>query len=230
MSDPLQNGPGSDRRLSRRGLLAGAVGLAATAALGGPARASGPSIYRNAGGVFGAAATQPSPGALFGPGQTANPWRGPTEFGLGPRTVGLRHAHTGERVDTTFWQRGAYDQQEIARLNAFMRDWRTDEIVGIDPKLYDVIWSIGQSIGRDPEFTVLSGYRSRTTNEMLIRTGHTGVARDSLHIQGRAMDITLPGQHISTLRDAALALQAGGVGYYPSSNFIHVDTGGVRNW
>jgi uncharacterized protein YcbK (DUF882 family) len=180
-------------------------------------------------GVFGSV-TRPSVGPLFGPDQTASPWRGPTEFGLGPRTIGLVHAHTGERVDATYWQRGAYDQLEVARLNAFMRDWRTDEIIGMDPKLYDILWSLGQSIGRDPEFTVLSAYRSRATNEMLIRTGHTGVARDSLHMYGKAVDITLPGSPLATLHRAAVALQAGGVGYYPSSNFVHVDTGRVRTW
>ncbi|MEZ5667307.1 MAG: DUF882 domain-containing protein [Alphaproteobacteria bacterium] len=230
MSKSLLPHPHRDTNLSRRGLLAGAVGLAAAGLAAGPARATGPSIYRSSGGGVFNALTRPAPGPLFGPGQEASPWRGPTEFGLGPRTIGLRHAHTGERVDTTFWQRGGYDQLGVARLNAFMRDWRTDEIIAIDPTLYDVLWSLGQSIGRDPEFTVLSAYRSRATNDMLIRTGHTGVARDSLHIQGKAVDITLPGFPISGLHDAALALQAGGVGYYPSSNFVHIDTGRFRTW
>lgn len=216
--------------LSRRSLLAGAVGLAAASALPGAAQASGPSIYRSGnGGVF-ASATQPSSGMLFGPGQSGSPWRGPTEFGLGPRTIGLNNAHTGEQLDITYWQRGTYDQTAIGRLNAFLRDWRTDETQSMDPKLYDVLWSIGQSIGRDAEFTVLSAYRSRATNDMLINTGHTGVARDSLHIQGRAIDITLPGYALSGLHSAAVALQAGGVGYYPSSNFVHIDTGRVRTW
>jgi uncharacterized protein YcbK (DUF882 family) len=224
-SQPSDRQPG----LSRRRLLTGALGLALAGAAAGTAGATGPSIYRASGGVFGSV-TRPSPGPLFGPDQSASPWRGPTEFGLGPRTIGLTHAHTGERLDATYWQRGSYDQLEVARLNAFMRDWRTDEIIGMDPKLYDILWSLGQSVGRDPEFTVLSAYRSRGTNDMLIRTGHTGVARDSLHIYGKAVDITLPGSGLGSLQRAAVALQAGGVGYYPNSNFLHVDTGRVRTW
>lgn len=217
------------RPLSRRGILTGAIGLAATGLFAGSASATGPSIYRSNGGLF-TSASSSSSGALFGPGQSGSPWRGPTEFGLGPRTLGLYNAHTQERLDVTYWQRGTYEQVGIARLNAFMRDWRTDEITQIDPKLYDVLWSVGQSIGRDPEFTVLSGYRSRATNNMLIASGHTGVARDSLHVQGKAIDITLPGTALTSLQRAALALQAGGVGYYPSSNFVHLDTGRVRTW
>ncbi|MGF1623484.1 MAG: DUF882 domain-containing protein [Alphaproteobacteria bacterium] len=148
----------------------------------------------------------------------------------GARRIALRSLNTGERVDVAYWQRGRYDPAGLAQLDAFMRDWRTDEIGQMDPALYDLLWAIGQSICEDPEFTVLCGYRSPATTTMLVRAGTNGIARDSLHMQGKAADITLNGASLSTLRDTAMALQAGGVGYYGRSNFVHVDTGIVRSW
>ena len=146
------------------------------------------------------------------------------------RSIALRSANTGERLDVTYWHDGRLDLGALGRLDALMRDWRNDAVTHIDPALYDIIWSLGRAVGQDPEVTVLCGYRSPETNEMMIRAGRRGVARDSMHIQGRAADISVPGAGLGALRDAALALQAGGVGYYPSSNFVHVDTGAVRSW
>ena len=146
------------------------------------------------------------------------------------RTIGLRSLNTGERVDTTFWRNGRYDQSALAMLNIVMRDSRNNQITAMDPALFDLIWNLGQLIGQDPEMTVICGYRSQATNNALIASGHNGVARHSLHVQGKAADIRVPGCSVETLRDAALALHAGGVGYYPRSEFVHVDTGPVRSW
>jgi uncharacterized protein YcbK (DUF882 family) len=145
------------------------------------------------------------------------------------RRIALRSLNTGERVDVTYWQGGQYVPEALAQLDSFMRDWRNDEVGRMDPKLFDMLWAIGLAIGEDPEFTVLCGFRSQATSAMLRARG-SGVARDSMHLHGRAADITMPGASLQTLCDTAKALHCGGVGYYPRSNFVHVDTGEFRTW
>lgn len=195
-------------RPTRRRVLAGLVGLLTVGGAPSVASAIAPSIMRAGSDAVADVATA----------------------GLASRSVALRSVNTGERVDVTYRRQGQLDVAALGRLDALMRDWRNDAITSIDPALFDMIWALGKSIGQDPEFTVVCGYRSRETNEALIRAGRRGIARNSMHTQGKAADISISGTGLRALRDAALALNAGGVGYYPSSNFVHVDTGEVRSW
>ena len=110
-----------------------------------------------------------------------------------------------------------------------LRDHRSDELTAMDPSLLDLLYNLQQKTQGHGPFHVISGYRSPSTNNKL-RKNSKGVAKKSLHMQGRAIDIRLPGSELKTLQHAALSLQAGGVGYYPKSNFIHLDTGRVRFW
>lgn len=147
-----------------------------------------------------------------------------------PRILSFESLHTGERArNVTYWEKGQYLSDGLAEINHLLRDWRTDEVHTIDPSLLDLLYELHRSVGNEKSFQVISGYRSPKTNAMLAAKSN-GVAKRSLHMQGKAIDIALPGTHVKALRKAALALQRGGVGYYPSSGFIHVDTGRVRQW
>lgn len=201
------------RGVTRRSLITGALGLAMSGGLSASPQAA-PASYEQAsvGSMMPAAALQPADSAADA------------------KMIGLRNLNTGERADVTFWRNGRYDQPALSLLNILMRDWRNDAVTAIDPGLFDMVWMLGRLIGQDPEFTVICGYRSPATNAALIAGGRSGVASNSLHVQGKAADIALPGCPVDDLRDAALALQAGGVGYYPRSGFVHVDTGQVRSW
>ena len=156
----------------------------------------------------------------------------PAHAGLtrhGQRALSLRNLHTGEKLTRTYWADGQYLEEPLADLNHLLRDYRTDEMHPMDPQLFDVLHRLQQKVGSKRSFEIISGYRSPKTNAML-RSNSSGVAKKSLHMQGKAMDIRLPGQELAQLRKAALSLRAGGVGYYPKSNFLHVDTGRVRYW
>lgn len=137
--------------------------------------------------------------------------------------------HTGESLKTTFRADGTLIDQELTAINRVLRDHRSGEVYRMDPLLLDALYLLQQSVGVDGPFHIISGYRSPKTNAKL-RAGSNGVAKRSLHMQGKAVDIRLPGCKLKDLRHAALALKAGGVGYYPGSDFIHVDTGRVRRW
>lgn len=148
----------------------------------------------------------------------------------GDRTLRLYNTHTGERVDIVFRRGDAYLPTAIAQLEQHLRDHRTGDVHAFDPALFDLLADLAAAVDRPgAEFQVISGYRSPTTNEML-RRRTTGVAKNSLHVKAQAIDVRLPGVDTATLRDAALDLERGGVGYYASSDFIHVDTGRVRRW
>lgn len=147
----------------------------------------------------------------------------------GQRVLTLRNLHTGEKITRTYWADGQYLQDQLAEVDHLLRDHRTDEIHPIDPHLLDVLHRLQHTVGSRKPFEVISGYRSPKTNAML-RSNSSGVAKKSLHMQGKAIDIRLPGQDLAKLRQAALGLKAGGVGYYPKSNFLHLDTGRVRFW
>ncbi|MCU7942384.1 MAG: DUF882 domain-containing protein [Candidatus Thiodiazotropha sp. (ex Cardiolucina cf. quadrata)] len=145
------------------------------------------------------------------------------------RTLAFRHTHTGERETVTYWRDGAYQVDSLQILDHLLRDHRTGESTRMDRALLDMLYQLQQAVGTQGEFEIISAYRSPKTNKML-RNKSGGVAKRSLHMQGRAIDIRLCGCDLKTLRDRAVAMKAGGVGYYPKSNFIHLDTGRFRSW
>jgi uncharacterized protein YcbK (DUF882 family) len=139
-------------------------------------------------------------------------------------------AHTGERVDVTYFEDGALLPGALGELERFLRDFRTGEVHAIDPGVLDIAWGLALAAGRPlATIEVVSGYRSLATNEALRRQGG-GVASHSLHLVGKALDLRLPGLPTPKLRDLALGLRRGGVGFYAGPDFVHVDTGPVRRW
>ena len=145
------------------------------------------------------------------------------------RSLAFRNLHTGETLRTTYWAEGDYLKDRLNDVNQVLRDHRSGEIYPMDPQLLDLLYVLQQATGASGAFHIISGYRSPQSNQSL-RAKSNGVAKRSLHMQGRAVDIRLPGCELKHLRDAALSLKAGGVGYYAKSDFIHVDTGRVRRW
>jgi len=145
------------------------------------------------------------------------------------KSLNLYNIHTGEKLRTTYWANGEYIYDEIANLEYFLRDYHNDEVHKIDVNLIEYLHDVYNLLGRPGEIYVISGYRSPQTNYML-RLHNRGVAKHSYHVKGRAIDIRIPAVHLSTLRYAALSLHRGGVGYYPRSNFVHIDTGKPRAW
>ena len=142
----------------------------------------------------------------------------------------LYHTHTQERLDVVYRRGLAYVPDGLSKLDAFLRDHRTGDVHHFDPRLFDLLSDLIGASGRaDAEINIICGYRTPWSNEFL-RTHTAGVAKHSLHMQAEAIDIRLPGLKTSRLRDIALALGRGGVGYYPGSDFIHVDLGRVRRW
>ena len=142
------------------------------------------------------------------------------------------HTHTGERLDVVYRRGDRYIPAALEELNHYLRDHRTGDVRPFDPRLFDLLYDLTASLGdAGGEIDVICGYRTPRSNEFLrTRHAHSGVARHSLHMQAEAIDIRLPGIPTSELRDAALRLHRGGVGYYRSSDFVHVDVGPVRHW
>jgi len=145
------------------------------------------------------------------------------------RTLNLYHSHTGESIQATFRVNGAYDPAVLEKLNYFLRDWRNNDVTQMDPRLFDVIWEAYRTAGATQPIVIVSAYRSPQTNAMLRARSHA-VAEHSQHILGRAMDTTMPGMPMERIREIGMRMQRGGVGWYPSSNFVHLDVGGVRAW
>ncbi len=142
----------------------------------------------------------------------------------------LYNTHTGERMEIVYRRGELYVQDALAKLDYFLRDHRTGDVRHFDPRLYDILSDLTASVGKpEGEIDIICGYRTSSTNETL-RAHTTGVAKNSLHIQAEAIDLRMPGVDTLKLRKAALALGRGGVGYYPHSDFIHVDVGRVRQW
>ena len=148
---------------------------------------------------------------------------------MNERKLAFLNLHTGERVHTTYWADGQYLSEGLIAIDKILRDHRTGESYEIDRNLLDMLQLLNYKMAAQNEFHVISGYRSPATNAQL-NARSNGVAKRSLHMLGQAIDIRLPGHTLSDLRKAALSLQAGGVGYYPKSDFIHIDTGRIRQW
>lgn len=147
------------------------------------------------------------------------------------RSLKLYYVHTGERAEITFKKNGRYLKDGLQKLNVFLRDWRRNEPTKMDPRLFDLVWQVHKASGSSNYITVVSAYRSPATNSML-RSKTSGVAKNSQHTLGKAMDFFIPGVQLSKLRQLAIRYQVGGVGYYPKSGspFVHLDVGGVRAW
>lgn len=145
-------------------------------------------------------------------------------------SLSLYNTHTGERISITYRRGSQYIPSALAKLDYFLRDHVTNDVRHFDPRLYDTLSDLTASVGHPGgEIDIVCGYRTPSTNAAL-REHTTGVAKNSLHIQAEAIDLRMPGVNTLVLRRAALALARGGVGYYPHSDFIHVDTGRVRQW
>jgi uncharacterized protein YcbK (DUF882 family) len=145
------------------------------------------------------------------------------------RSLAFYNTHTGERLKAVYWAEGNYVAGSLREINHILRDPRNDEVHEIDNRLLDLLFSVRREIETNEPFHVISGYRSARTNALL-RAHSTGVAKNSLHLVGQAIDIRLPGRETRILQKAAIALKGGGVGYYPKSDFVHVDIGRVRYW
>lgn len=145
------------------------------------------------------------------------------------RSLSIHALNTGERLRATFYRNGRYDGVALGEFDHLLRDWRTGGIHEIDRHLLDLLCLLHDRVGGSEPFHLISGYRSPATNAALAAR-NSGVARRSLHLQGMAADIRLPGRALSTLHREAVALKAGGVGLYTGSDFVHVDTGRVRYW
>jgi len=153
----------------------------------------------------------------------------PIALAEGPRILAFHHTHTGEKLKITYAERGRHLPDALQEINHFLRDFRSGESHPMDPVLLDKLHQLQRLTGGRGPYEIISAYRSPQTNEML-RSNSNGVAQRSLHMEGRAMDVRLRGVETRKLHKAALGLRAGGVGYYESSDFIHVDTGRVRAW
>jgi uncharacterized protein YcbK (DUF882 family) len=145
------------------------------------------------------------------------------------RALSFRHLHTNEKLSIKYFSENNYQPDSLSKINHFLRDFRSSEVYPIDPQLLDFLYSIKQLTGSKGHFEIISGFRSSSTNEML-RGKSTGVAKRSFHMKGQAVDVRLTDIKTDALRQAAIALKAGGVGFYKKSNFVHLDTGRFRNW
>lgn len=149
-----------------------------------------------------------------------------------PRHLRLLNLHTEETLDAVYWEKGAYVPDALHAANHVLRDFRTGETHPMDPQVLDLLVALRRRVDSKAPFHVISGYRSPQTNALLRAEGgaETGVAKKSLHLQGQAIDLRLADVELSRVHAAALSLGRGGVGYYPTSNFVHVDVGRVRRW
>ena len=145
------------------------------------------------------------------------------------KRIALRNVHTDEKVDLTFYRGDSYVPNALTSIQKVLRDWRNNDEHAIDPQLMDYLYEVARTIGVEPVFSVISGYRSPQTNAQLHERS-SGVASHSLHMEGRAIDVRLAGVNCADLAQHALDMQRGGVGYYRQSDFVHLDTGRFRTW
>jgi uncharacterized protein YcbK (DUF882 family) len=148
----------------------------------------------------------------------------------GERRLAFVNTHTRERLALAYAVDGRYVPEALGALDRLLRDHYSGEVGRIDPGLFDLLHRVQQELAHDGAFEIISGFRSGATNARLRERGGGGVARRSLHLQGRAIDLRLPGVALADLRDAALSLRGGGVGFYAREQFVHLDTGRVRTW
>lgn len=145
------------------------------------------------------------------------------------RSLAFYNTHTGESIKTVYWAEGGYIPQALSDINHVLRDHRNNEIKNMSPVLLDLLYGINSMIEARQPFHIISGYRSPATNAKLAASSG-GVAKHSMHLDGKATDIRVPGHDLIQVRRAAFMLHGGGVGYYPGSDFVHVDVGRVRQW
>jgi uncharacterized protein YcbK (DUF882 family) len=163
--------------------------------------------------------------------QTQSPTPAPASYLHSPgyKTLSFEHTHTGEKLKLTYFERGNYIKDALQEINYLLRDFRTNDIHPIDTALLDQLFDLKQTLGINKPFHIISGYRSPFTNAQLRKHSH-GVAEHSFHMLGRAIDIRVERVSSKTIRNAALTMAQGGVGYYPRNNFVHLDTGKFRTW
>jgi len=167
---------------------------------------------------------------IFAPVIFSGPSRAADSPALQEHHLRLFHTHTGEHIDIVYRRGDHYFPEAEAQLDSFLRDHRTGDVKHYDPHVFDILADLAAAVGRpDAEIGVICGYRTAGSNEFL-RARSPGVAKNSQHMQAHAIDIRIPGIDTLTLYNAALTLGRGGVGYYPRSAFVHVDTGRVRTW
>ena len=147
----------------------------------------------------------------------------------GKRKLSFYHTHTGKELELVYAVGKHYNPLALNKINNYLGDFRTGEVHNIDPKLLDMLWTLQCRCGKTGVFSVISGYRSPLTNTSL-RGKSSGVAQKSLHMEGKAIDVRFSESPTKQLRDYAISMQAGGVGFYPSSDFVHLDTGRYRTW
>ena len=147
------------------------------------------------------------------------------------RTLSFHHTHSDEDLTVTFKRDGRYDEEALKKLNHFLRDWRSQDQTTMDRRLFDILWEVYRDVDGKKPINIISSYRSPATNSMLRRRS-SGVARNSQHVLGHAIDFYIPEVPLEQVRAAGLRLQRGGVGFYPTSGspFVHLDTGSVRHW
>jgi uncharacterized protein YcbK (DUF882 family) len=151
-------------------------------------------------------------------------------LGSAERSLSLLNTHTGERLkEVVYWDKGSYLPDALQNIDFLLRDHRTDEVHAIDPITLDLMAAISRKVDANRPFEIISGYRSPKSNQSL-RSLSSGVAKNSYHMRGMAVDLRLPGVPLKVVRKAALELRMGGVGYYPKSDFVHIDSGSVRTW
>ncbi|HYG87393.1 MAG TPA: DUF882 domain-containing protein [Azospirillum sp.] len=188
---------------------------------------SGPAVGRRGFLTFGLAALAAValPPALLSPSSAeAAPL-----LGASVRRLALHNVNTGEHFNDVYWANGAYRPEALRKLNVLLRDYKAHQVCRQDPRLFDVLWQVHQMLESSEPYQVLCGYRSRKTNA-LARRRSRGVAKESYHTRGMAVDVVLPDRSLKGVMQQAMALQAGGVGYYPRSGFVHMDVGPVRHW
>ncbi|MBV9747331.1 MAG: DUF882 domain-containing protein [Acetobacteraceae bacterium] len=214
--------------LSRRHMLFGISGVAVA---GGGSSLIGRDLFKSLIGPAPTAGVAPQPGGLP-PMQAANPTPAPMAsqpFTGEIKRVALHNLHTGDKLDTVFYENGQYVPDAMDEAMRVLRDWRNGEEHAMDPRLFDVLHAVSEKLETRAPFQIISGYRSPQSNAVMHERS-SQVASHSQHMLGKASDIRVDGVDLRYLHRAATSLKAGGVGYYPDSNFVHVDVGPVRTW